>query len=102
MTLCRDTSTGRVWIEVELMASLAQEIDGLDDEDYLKQEVDAHGDTAIREYIIECCLVGIYSRIDDGEDVAYRRTVDGPVFYAASTRLVSASARSCRRASTTW
>ena len=83
MTLYRDTTTGRVWTEGELMTSLAQEIGALDDEDLLKREFDEHGNAAIREYIIECELVGIYSRVDDGEDIAYRRTVDGKVFYAA-------------------
>ena len=53
-----------------------------DDEDSLKQEVELRGDGAIHD-IIECCLVGIYSRVDDGQAVAYRRTLDGQVFYAA-------------------
>jgi hypothetical protein len=102
VTLYRETSTDRIWTENELMASLALEIQGLDGEDSFKQEVDERGGAAIHEFVIECESVGIYQRVDDGEDVAYRRTVDGPVFYAASTRLVSASAPSCRRAGTTW
>jgi hypothetical protein len=83
MTLYRDTITGRIWTDGELTTSLAQAIDALEDEDSLKQDVELHGDAAIREYIVECCLVRLYSRVDDGEEFAYRRTVDGHVFYAA-------------------
>jgi hypothetical protein len=79
MTLYRNTSTGEIWTDDELIASIANEIDALDDEDSLKQEVDLHGDAAIREYIIECCLVGIYSRVDDGEDAAYNTHIDAIV-----------------------
>ena len=45
--------------------------------------MELRGDGAIHDYIIECCLVGIYSRVDDSQAVAYRRTLDGQVFYAA-------------------
>lgn len=83
MTLYRDTTNGKVWTDSELKESLAEEIDGLGDENSLKQEVDFRGDPAIEDYIIECCLVGIYSRVDNGESTAYRRNRDGQVFYAA-------------------
>jgi hypothetical protein len=83
MTLYRDTTTSVIFTDYELIMSLAEEIDGLDDEDYLKQEVQLYGDAAIREYIIECCLVGIYSRLD-GDAVVYRRTMDGELFYAGA------------------
>lgn len=83
MTLYRDTTTGTIWTDSELTDSLAEEIDGLDDETFLKQDVELRGDAAIYDYIVECCLVGIYSRVDDGEPTAYRRTRDGQVFYAA-------------------
>jgi hypothetical protein len=81
MTLYRDTTTSVIFTDYELLVSLGEEIDGLDDEDYLKQEVQLHRDAAIREYIIECCLVGIYSRLD-GDAVVYRRIMDGELFYA--------------------
>lgn len=88
MTLYRDTTSGTIWTDAELTESLAEEIARLDDETLLKQEVDLHGALAIREYIIECCLVGIYSRVDDGEDIVYRRASDGRVFYAAEMEQV--------------
>lgn len=90
MTLYRDTTTGKIWTDSELMDSLAEEIDGLDDETFLKQEVELRGGAAIYDYIVECCLVGIYSRVDNGESITYRRTRDGQVFYAAEMESVYA------------
>ena len=37
----------------------------MDEESYLRQDVQLRGDAAIREYIIECCLVGIYESVDE-------------------------------------
>jgi hypothetical protein len=65
MTRYRNTTTGETRDEGELTASLAEEIDGLDAEDYLRQDVELRGDAAIRDYIIECCLVGLYEGVDD-------------------------------------
>jgi hypothetical protein len=49
-----------------LIASSAEEIAaGMDEESYLRQDVKLRGDAAIRDYILECCLVGIYTRVDD-------------------------------------
>lgn len=90
MTLYRDTATGKIWTDSELTASLAEEINGLDDETFLKQDVELRGGAAIYDYIVECCLVGVYSRVDDGESTAYRRTGDGQVFYAAEMESVYA------------
>jgi hypothetical protein len=61
----RNTTTGEIRTEDELTPSLAEEIEGLDGEDYLKQDVKFRGNVAIREYIIECCLVGLYEGVDD-------------------------------------
>src|SRR5258705_9906246 len=83
MTLYRDTTTSVIFTEHELLVSLGEEIDGLDDEDYLKQEVQLYGDAAIREYVIECFLVGIYSRLDR-DAVVYRRNIDGQLFYSGA------------------
>jgi hypothetical protein len=47
MTLYRDTTTGKIWTDGELTTSLAEEIEGLDDEDSLKQGVELRGDGAI-------------------------------------------------------
>jgi hypothetical protein len=65
MTRYRNPSTGETWSEDELVASLAEEIATLDEETYLRQDVALRGYEAIREYIIECCLVGIYQGVDD-------------------------------------
>lgn len=88
MTLYRNTSTGEIFTDAELTDALRPEIEMLDDETMLQQEFAMHGDAAIREYIIECCLVGIYSKVDDGDDVAYKRVSDGRVFYAAEIEQV--------------
>jgi hypothetical protein len=37
----------------------------LDEESYLRQDVELRGNAAIREYVTECCLVGIYESVDD-------------------------------------
>ena len=47
------------------MAGLAEQIAELDEDSYLSQDVKLRGDAAIREYIIECCLVGIYESVDE-------------------------------------
>ncbi len=65
MTRYRNTTTGEIWTEDELTADLADEIAGLDADSYLRQDVDFRGNAAIREYIIESCLVGIYESVDD-------------------------------------
>ncbi|ORW12873.1 hypothetical protein AWC16_06930 [Mycolicibacter longobardus] len=82
MTLYRETSTGTIWRDQELLASLASEIEALDDDTLLKREYRMYGDAAIREYVIECGLVGIYDDLD-GDDLLYRRTVDGQEFAIA-------------------
>jgi hypothetical protein len=61
----RNTSTGEIWTENELSASLAQEIAALDEDSYLRQDMKLRGTEAIREYISECCLGGIYQSVDD-------------------------------------
>ncbi|BBX25415.1 hypothetical protein A5792_19940 [Mycolicibacterium peregrinum] len=76
--LYSDTTTDIVWIDHELVAALREEIAELDDEQLLKREYDLHGDAAIREYIIEASLVGIYTSV--GPEVAFRRISDGEVF----------------------
>ncbi|QZH65011.1 hypothetical protein [Mycolicibacterium farcinogenes] len=76
--LYRDTTTDIVWIEHELVEALREEIVELDDEQLLKREYDIHGDAAIREYIIEASLVGIYTSL--GSEIAFRRISDGEVF----------------------
>ena len=58
-------TNGEIWTEDDLMASLAQEIATLDEDSYLRQDVELRGNEAIRDYIIECCLVGIYESVDD-------------------------------------
>jgi hypothetical protein len=65
MTRYCNTTTGEISSEDELTAYLAEEIAGLDEESYLRQDVRLRGDAAIRDYIIECCLVGIYEGVDD-------------------------------------
>jgi hypothetical protein len=65
MTRYRNTNTGEIWTEDELTASLAGEIEGLDEDSYLRRDVTLRGDAAVWEYIIECCLVGIYESVDD-------------------------------------
>ncbi len=80
--LYRNTDTGTVWIDSELVESLRDEIVELDDEQLLKREYDIHGDAAIREYIIEASLVGIYTSLDDSE-TAFRRISDDRVFTAS-------------------
>lgn len=60
VTLYRETSTGTIWCDQELFVSLASEIEALDDDTLLKRENHMYGDAAILEYVIECCLVGIY------------------------------------------
>ena len=66
MTHYRNPSSGEVWEEVDLIASLAEESAGaMDEESELRQDVRLRGNEAIRDYIIECCLVGIYERVDD-------------------------------------
>lgn len=67
MTLYRATTTGRIWRDQELFASLASEIETLDDDALLKREYLMYGDVAIHEYVIECCLVGIYDDLDDDD-----------------------------------
>ena len=47
MTSYRDTTTSVIFTDYELLVSLCEEIDGLDDEDYLKQEVQLHGLTTL-------------------------------------------------------
>lgn len=76
MTLYRETSTGTIWGDQELLVSLASEIGALDDDTLLKREYVMYGDIAIHEYVIECCLVGIYDDLD-GDDALYRCTADG-------------------------
>jgi hypothetical protein len=61
----RNTRTGEIWTEDELSASLAQQIAALDEDSYLRQDMKLRGNEAIRDYIIECCLVGIYQSADD-------------------------------------
>lgn len=75
MTLYRNPGTEDIWTGDELTALLRSEIACLDDENSLKHEVELHGEAAIREYIIDVCLVGTYSRVDDGENVAYQRAL---------------------------
>jgi hypothetical protein len=65
MTRYRNPTTGENWTEDELTASLADEIAGLEEDSYLRQDVELRGNEGIRDYIIECCLVGIYERVDD-------------------------------------
>jgi hypothetical protein len=65
MTCYRNTTSGETWTEDELTASFAREIAGLDEESYLRHDVQLRGDPAIRDYITECCLVGIYEGVDD-------------------------------------
>lgn len=65
MTRYRNTTTGDIWIEDELVAVLAEQIAGLDKESYLRQDVQLRGKAAIRDYVIECCLIGIYESVDD-------------------------------------
>jgi hypothetical protein len=65
MTRYRNTTTGEIRTEDELTTSPAEEIEGLDGEDYLKQDVQLRGHAAIHDYIIECCLVGTYEGVDD-------------------------------------
>jgi hypothetical protein len=65
MTRYRNSTTGEIRTEDELTTSLAEEIEGLDEEDYLRQDVELRANAAIRDYIIECCLVGIYEGVDD-------------------------------------
>jgi len=65
MICYRNTTSGEIWTEDELTASLVGEIAGLDQESYLRQDVKCRGNVAIREYIIECCLVGLYEGGDD-------------------------------------
>ncbi|WP_125079447.1 hypothetical protein [Mycobacterium sp. P7213] len=67
MTRYRETSTGRLWRGQELFTALASEIEALDDDALLKREYVMYGDAAIHEYVIECCLVGIYDDLD-GDD----------------------------------
>lgn len=76
MTLYRETSTGRIWRDQELFTSLAPEIAALEDDVLLRREYLMYGDAAIHEYVIECCLVGIYDDLD-GDEALYRRAVDG-------------------------
>ncbi|OBG87852.1 hypothetical protein H8Z59_20280 [Mycolicibacterium fortuitum] len=76
--LYRDTTTDIIWIEYELVEELREQIVELDDEQLLRREFDMHGDAAIREYIIEASLVGIYSSL--GSEIAFRRISDGEVF----------------------
>jgi hypothetical protein len=65
MNRYRNTTTVEIRTEDELTTSPAEEIEGLDEEDYLSNDVKLRGDAAIREYIIECCLVGIYESVDE-------------------------------------
>ena len=65
MTRYRNPTTGEIWTQDELTAALADEIAGLDEDTYLRQDLELRGDAAIRDYIIECCLVGIYESVDD-------------------------------------
>lgn len=44
---------------------MAEQIAGLDEGSYVRQDVKRRGNAAVREYIIECCLVGIYECVDD-------------------------------------
>ena len=64
MTRYRNTTTGETCSEEELVASLAGEIATLDEDTYLRQDVELRGDEAIRDYVIECC-VGLYESVDD-------------------------------------
>jgi hypothetical protein len=61
----RNPTTGEIWTEDELMASLTEQIATLDEESYLREDVKLRGDAAIHECIIECCLVGLYESVDD-------------------------------------
>jgi hypothetical protein len=66
VTRYRNPASGEAWTEDELIASLADEIaDAMDEDSYLRQDIKLRGNEAIRDYIIECCLVGIYQRDDD-------------------------------------
>jgi hypothetical protein len=65
MTRYRNPTTGEIWTEDELMVSLAEQIATLDEESYLRQDVKLRGNVAVHEYIIECCLVGIYESLDE-------------------------------------
>jgi hypothetical protein len=49
MTRYRETSTGEIRTEGELMTALAEQIQELGDENVLKQDMDLRGDAAIRE-----------------------------------------------------
>jgi hypothetical protein len=66
MTRYRNPSSGEVWEEDDLIASLTVEIAAsMDEESCLRQDIELRGNEAIRDYIIECCLVGIYEMVDD-------------------------------------
>jgi hypothetical protein len=65
MNRYRNTTSGEMWTADELTVCLAEEIAGLDEDSYLRQDVELRGDEAIRDYIVECCLVGIYHSVDD-------------------------------------
>lgn len=79
--LYRDTITGTIWLDVELVEALREEIVELDDEQLLKAEYDMYGDLAIREYLIEASLVGLYSCFD-GSEIVFRRIRDAKAFTA--------------------
>ena len=65
MTRYHNPTTGETWSEEEVTASLAEEITALDEHSYLRQDTELLGNLAIRDYIIECCLVGTYQSVDD-------------------------------------
>jgi hypothetical protein len=58
MTRYRNTTNGEIWTQAEPMASLAEQIATLDEDSYLRQDVQLSGNAAIRGYIIKCSLVG--------------------------------------------
>lgn len=87
--LYRDTTTGIIWMDSDLVQALRQEIVELDDDQLLKREYVIHGDLAIREYLIEASLVGIYVGLD-GSEIAFRRIRDGELFTADQIEAVFA------------
>ncbi|MGU3651852.1 hypothetical protein [Mycolicibacterium sp. A43C] len=79
--LYRDNTNGIIWTELELVEALRAEISDLADDQQLKREYDIHGDLAIREYIIEASLVGLYDNVE-GQEILFRTVCDSAVFTA--------------------
>ena len=83
MNRYRNTTTVEIRTEDELTTSPAEEIEGLDEEDYLSPDVKLRGDAAIREYFIECLNEVVEIRNDlmhfttDDADPAQYDAVEG-------------------------